>query len=75
MLIMLTTGYCNFFWGGFCHAGYQQALQCQGLQSVYIWFTLAEFQGNGICQHGASCYTVTVLACYFSAKCRRLQLF
>ena len=26
-------------WGGFCHVGYQQALQCQGLQSVCIWFT------------------------------------
>ena len=42
MLIMLTTGYCNFFWGCFCHVGYQQALQCQGLQSVYNWFTLAQ---------------------------------
>ena len=48
MLIMLTTGYCNFFWGGFCHAGYQQALECQGLHSVCIWVTLAEFQAvNG----------------------------
>ena len=57
MLFMLTTGYCDFFLGGgggeFCHVGYQKALQCQGLQSVCIWFTLAEFQGNGICQHGA----------------------
>ena len=41
MLIMLTTGYCNFFWGSFCHACYQQALQCLGLHSVCIWVTLA----------------------------------
>ena len=33
-------------WGGFCHVGYQQALQCQGLQSVCIWFTLAEFHST-----------------------------
>ena len=32
--------------GGFCHVGYQQALQCQGLQSVCIWFTLAEFHST-----------------------------
>ena len=29
-------------WGGFCHVG----LQCQGLQSVCIWFTLAEYHST-----------------------------
>ena len=33
-----------FSGGGFCHAGYQQALQCQVLHSVCIWVTLAQFQ-------------------------------
>ena len=55
--------------------GHQQALQCQGLQSVCIWFTLAEFQGNGITVNMVPVVRLTVLACYFSAKCRRFQLF
>ena len=41
MLIMLTNWLLQFFLGGFCHAGYQQALECQGLHSVCIWVTLA----------------------------------
>ena len=56
MLIMLTTGYCNFFWGGFRHAGYQQALQCLGLESVCIWVTLGLIPASGdACKKGLFC--------------------
>ena len=49
MLFMLTR-LLRFFLGegggGFCHAGYQQTLPCQGLHSVCIWVTLAQFQAE-----------------------------
>ena len=43
----------RFFLGGGGSVTLVTSKLCQGLQSVCIWFTLPEFQGNGICQHGA----------------------